>query len=87
MKKERLVLVDGNALFHRAYHAVPHLTNKDGVPTNAVYGFANIMIKMMGDLKPKYVVICWDKSSKTFRKDMYPEYKATRKKMDDGKYT
>jgi len=83
MKKERLVLVDGNALFHRAYHAVPHLTNKDGVPTNAVYGFANIMIKMMGDLKPKYVVICWDKSSKTFRKDMYPEYKATRKSMDD----
>jgi len=83
MKKERLVLVDGNALFHRAYHAVPHLTNKDGQPTNAVYGFANIMIKMMGDLKPKYVVICWDKSSKTFRKDMYADYKATRKKMDD----
>lgn len=83
MKKERLVLVDGNALFHRAYHAVPHLTNKDGVPTNAVYGFTNIMLKMMGDLKPKYVVVCWDKSSKTFRKDMYAEYKATRKAMDD----
>lgn len=83
MKKKRLVLVDGNALFHRAYHAVPHLTNKDGQPTNAVYGFANIMIKMMNDLKPKYVVVCWDKSSKTFRKEMYPEYKATRKKMDD----
>lgn len=83
MKKERLVLVDGNALFHRAYHAVPHLTNKDGEPTNAVYGFANIMIKMMNDLKPKYVVVCWDKSSKTFRKDLYPAYKATRKSMDD----
>lgn len=83
MKKERLVLVDGNALFHRAYHAVPHLTNKDGDPTNAVYGFANIMIKMMNDLKPKYVVVCWDKSSKTFRKEMYPQYKATRKSMDD----
>ena len=83
MKKERLVLVDGNALFHRAYHAVPHLTNKDGDPTNAVYGFTNIMIKMMNDLKPKYVVVCWDKSSQTFRKDLYPAYKATRKKMDD----
>lgn len=83
MKKERLVLVDGNALFHRAYHAVPHLTNKDGEPTNAVYGFANIMIKMMNDLKPKYVVVCWDKSSKTFRKDMYADYKATRKSMDE----
>lgn len=83
MKKERLVLVDGNALFHRAYHAVPHLTNKDGEPTNAVYGFANIMIKMMNDLKPKYVVVCWDKSSKTFRKELYADYKATRKTMDN----
>src|SRR5665213_974231 len=85
-KKPRLVLVDGNALFHRAYHAIPYLTNADGLATNAVYGFTNIMLKMMGDLKPEFVVVAWDKSSKTFRKEMYPEYKATRVKQPDDLY-
>ena len=82
-KQPLLVLVDGSAVFHRGYHAIPHLSNKDGEPTNAVYGFLMIMIKVLGDLKPDYVVVAWDKSSKTFRNDMYADYKATRKKMDD----
>ncbi len=85
-KKPKLVLVDGNALFHRAYHAIPHLTNAEGVPTNAVYGFANILLKMLADLKPEFVIVAWDKSSKTFRKEMYPEYKATRTKQPDDLY-
>jgi DNA polymerase-1 len=82
-KKPLLVLVDGSAVFHRGYHAIPHLSNSKGEPTNAVYGFLTIMIKVLGDLKPEYVVVAWDKSSKTFRKEMYAEYKATRSAMDD----
>jgi DNA polymerase-1 len=85
-KTPKLVLVDGNALFHRAYHAIPHLSNAEGLPTNAVYGFAMILLKMLSDLKPDYTIVAWDKSSKTFRKDLYPEYKATRVKAPDDLY-
>jgi DNA polymerase-1 len=82
-KKPLLVLVDGSALFHRGYHAIPHLSNKEGVPTNAVYGFALILLKALQELKPTYAIITWDKSSKTFRNDMYPQYKAHRVAMPD----
>lgn len=85
-KKPLLVLVDGSAVFHRGYHAIPHLSNKEGIPTNAVYGFTTILLKVMQDLKPEYVVVTWDKSSQTFRKDMYAEYKATRKRQPDDLY-
>lgn len=83
---KKLILVDGNALFHRAYHAIPHLTNAEGLATNAVYGFTNILLKVFNDLKPDYAVIAWDKSSKTFRKELYPEYKATRVRQPDDLY-
>ena len=85
-KKPLLVLVDGSAVFHRGYHAIPHLTNKEGLPTNAVFGFATILLKVIADLSPQYVVVTWDKDSKTFRRDMYPEYKATRVKQPDDLY-
>ncbi|MDB5179108.1 MAG: polymerase [Patescibacteria group bacterium] len=85
-KKPLLVLVDGSAVFHRGYHAIPHLSNKEGLPTNAVLGFANIMLKVIGSLKPDYVIVTWDKSSKTFRNEWYPEYKATRMKQPDDLY-
>jgi len=86
MKKPLLVLVDGSAVFHRGYHAIPHLSTRDGLPTNAVLGFANIIFKVIESLKPEYIIITWDKSSKTFRKDWYPEYKATRIKAPDDLY-
>jgi DNA polymerase-1 len=87
MKKPLLVLVDGSAVFHRGYHAIPHLSTKDGVPTNAVFGFATILLKVLQDLKPKYVVVAWDKGDETtFRKQKYPDYKATRKKQPDDLY-
>src|SRR5476649_839931 len=86
MKKSLLVLVDGSAVFHRGYHAIPHLSNRDGEPTNAVLGFANIMLKVIESLKPEYVIVTWDKSSKTFRKEWYPEYKANRLKQPDELY-
>jgi DNA polymerase-1 len=85
-KKERLVLVDGSAVFHRGYHAIPHLSNAEGVPTNATYGFTMMLLKVLADLKPKYAIVAWDKSSDTFRKDMFPAYKANRKKQPDDLY-
>jgi len=85
-KKPLLVLVDGSAIFHRGYHAIPHLSNKEGLPTNAVYGFALILLKIIENLKPEYAIVTWDKSSDTFRKDMYPEYKAHRIKQPDDLY-
>jgi DNA polymerase-1 len=86
MKKPLLVLVDGSAVFHRGYHAIPHLTTRDGLPTNAVLGFANIIFKVFETLKPEYIIITWDKSSRSFRKEWYPEYKATRTKAPDDLY-
>lgn len=85
-KKDRLVLVDGSAVFHRGYHAIPHLSNAAGIPTNATFGYTTILLKVLADLKPKYVIVAWDKSSDTFRKDIFPEYKAHRKKQPDDLY-
>ena len=85
-KKPLLVLVDGSAIFHRGYHAIPHLSNKEGLPTNAVYGFALILLKIIESLKPDYAIVTWDKSSDTFRKDMYPEYKSHRIKQPEDLY-
>ncbi len=85
-KKPLLVLIDGSAIFHRGYHAIPHLSNKEGLPTNAVYGFALILLKIIESLKPDYAIVTWDKSSDTFRKDMYPEYKAHRIKQPEDLY-
>ncbi len=85
-KKERLVLVDGSAVFHRGYHAIPHLSNASGEPTNATYGYTLALLKTLSDLKPKYAIVAWDKSGDTFRKDMYPQYKAHRKKQPDDLY-
>jgi len=87
-KKQKLVILDGMALFHRAYHGMPHLTNSEGVATNAVYGFATMTLKAIGDLKPDYIVLAWDKAktSLTQRLKLYPEYKAKRLAMPDDFY-
>lgn len=77
-KQARLVLYDGNAIFHRAYHAIASLSTKDGQPTNAVYGFSVMLLKSLQELKPEYAIIAWDKSKKTFRNDLLETYKANR---------
>jgi DNA polymerase-1 len=84
MKPKRIVLIDGHALIHRAYHALPAMSTKSGELTNAVYGFTMILLKVLKDLAPNYVAVAMDLPGKTFRHDQYPEYKATRKKADDG---
>jgi DNA polymerase-1 len=80
---KKLVLIDGNAIIHRAFHALPPLNNKDGMPTNAVYGFFMMLLKITEDLKPEYLVVCFDKAAPTFRKQLYVGYQATRPKMSD----
>ena len=82
MKRQIFVLIDGHALIHRAYHAIPRLTTKNGELVNAVYGFSTIILNVLRDLKPDFVAVAMDLPGKTFRHLDYAEYKATRKKAD-----
>ncbi len=75
----KLVLIDGNSLINRAFYATPPLTNKDGVSTNAVYGFINMLLKVINDVKPNHILVAFDRREPTFRHKMYAEYKGTRK--------
>ncbi|MBI4426840.1 MAG: DNA polymerase I [Candidatus Kerfeldbacteria bacterium] len=84
--KQRLVIVDGNALIHRSFHALPPLTTKKGQLVNAVYGFTTVLLKMFRELKPTHVVVCFDRREKTFREKEYAEYKATRVKAPQELY-
>jgi DNA polymerase-1 len=80
----KLVLIDGNAILHRAYHALPKtLTNKKGELTNAVYGFTSMLLRIIEDLKPTHLAVCFDRKEPTFRKKMDKHYQAHRPKMDD----
>jgi len=85
-KKKVLALIDGNALVHRAYHALPSLTTKDGKPSGAVYGFALTLFGMMEKVKPDYIIASFDVKGPTFRHKEFKEYKANRKKAPDDLY-
>jgi DNA polymerase I len=80
---QRFVLIDGNAILHRAFHALPPLTSKSGEVVNAVYGFFSMFLKILEDQKPKYVVVCFDKAAPTFRQELYVGYQAQRPKISD----
>ena len=80
---EKLILIDGNSLINRAFYAMPLLSTKDGVYTNAVYGFLNMFFKMLVDEKPDYVGVAFDLKAPTFRHKMYSDYKGTRKPMPE----
>ncbi len=84
-KKARLVLIDGKAVFYRAYHALGNLSSPEGMPTGGVYGFAQMTLKAYQDLKPDFAILCWDKAKTALDKrlEMYSAYKATRKVMPD----
>ncbi len=86
-KKEKLVIIDGNALIHRSFHAIPPtLRTKGGLLVNAVYGFSSFLLKALSEFKPEYVVLTLDKKGPTFRHESYSEYKATRVKAPDELY-
>ncbi len=83
---KKFIIIDGNALVHRAFHAIPPLTTKDGKVVNAVYGFASILLKVMKDIKPDYLALTFDVKGKTFRDELFPEYKAQRVKQPQELY-
>ena len=78
---EKLVLIDGHSILNRAFFGIPDLTNAEGLHTNAVYGFLNIMFKILEEEQPGYLTVAFDVSQPTFRHEMYAEYKGTRKPM------
>ena len=78
-----LILIDGNSLMNRAYYALPELMNKKGQHTNAIYGFANILFKIMDTYKPSHISVAFDLKAPTFRHKQYDAYKGNRKKMPD----
>lgn len=79
--KEKIVLIDGHSILNRAFYGVPDLTNSEGLHTNAVYGFLNIMFKILDEEKPEYLTVTFDVHAPTFRHEMYAAYKGTRKPM------
>lgn len=80
---QRLVLIDGHSILNRAFYGVPELTNSQGLHTNAVYGFLNIMFKILEEEKPDYLAVAFDVHARTFRHEMYEAYKGTRKAMPE----
>ncbi len=81
--KKRLVLLDSHAILHRAYHALPEFASSKGEPTGALYGLIAMLIKIIGELQPDYIVACFDLPSPTYRHEAYKDYKAGRKETDD----
>jgi len=82
-EEKTIYLIDGTAYIHRAYHAIRGLANSKGLPTNAVFGFTRMLIKLMDDRNPAYVGMFFDAKGPTFRHELYPEYKANRPPMPD----
>ena len=78
-----LMLIDANGLVYRAFYALPYFTTTDGTPTNAVYGFSTMLLKVLEEQAPEYVAVAFDKPGPTFRHEAYTEYKATRQRMPD----
>jgi DNA polymerase I len=77
-----LYLIDAHAYLHRAYHALPPLSNSEGQPVNAIYGFMRMLVKIIRQYKPDYMAVCFDHAAPTFRHEAYADYKATRKETD-----
>jgi len=81
--QKRLILVDGSSFLFRAYHAIPPLTNPQGEPTNAIYGVSNMLRKLIADYQSEYITVVFDAPGKTFRNDLYDQYKSHRQPMPD----
>ena len=79
--ENKLVLIDGNSILNRAFYGVPDLTNREGLHTNAIYGFLNILFKILDEEEPSHLLIAFDEKAPTFRHKMYEEYKGKRKPM------
>lgn len=80
--QSRLILIDGNAIMHRAYHAMPALTTQKGEPIGAVYGLVSMILRIVQDLKPSHIAVCFDRKEPTFRKEMFEDYQSHRPETD-----
>lgn len=85
-KRQKLLLLDANALLHRAWHALPPLQAPDGTVVNAVYGMASVALKLLKEEKPDVFIACWDTAAPTFRHEAYKAYKATREEKEQELY-
>ena len=83
MSKNRILLLDSNSLMHRAYHALPNLKTSNGQYTGAIFGFLNILLRLIKEQQPTHIAAAFDLKGPTFRHKMYDGYKATRKPMDE----
>jgi len=83
-KKPRLFLIDGSSYIYRAFFAIPHLSNSKGFPTNAIYGFTNMLLKVVREQEPEYLAIAFDAPGPTFRHEVFGEYKANRPAMPEN---
>ena len=83
MTEKTLYLIDGSALIYRAYHAIRSLSNSKGLPTNAVFGFTRMLIKLVEDHSPEYAAMLFDAKGPTFRHELYKDYKANRPPMPE----
>ncbi len=81
---KRLILLDSHAIIHRAYHALPEFTSSKGVPTGALYGLVTMLLNIVKQFKPDYIVACFDLPGPTYRHEAFKDYKAGRKKTDDA---
>src|ERR1700704_5569521 len=84
--KKYLLIIDGNALLHRAWHAIPPLTTKSGQVVHGAYGFIMILLGAIKKFQPAYIAVTFDLAGKTFRHEEYEAYKATREKKPDELY-
>ena len=80
---KKIFVIDGNSYIHRAYHALKRLSTRDGFPTHAIYGFTKMLLKILEE-KPEYVAVVFDVAKKSFRNEIYPEYKSNRPPMEDS---
>ena len=80
---ETIYLVDASTFIHRSYHAIPHLSARDGQPTNALYGLAATLHKLLREKKPRYIALAFDSKGRNFRHETYSDYKANRPPMPD----
>ena len=82
-KQNRLILIDGSGYIFRAYYALPPMTRKDGTPVNAVFGFTNMLVKLIEDYSNEKLIVIFDAARKNFRNNIYPNYKANRGETPD----
>ena len=83
-ERPRLLLIDGSSYIYRAFYAISHLSNSKGFPTNAIYGFTQMILKVLKDEQPEYLAVVLDTKGPTFRSEAYKEYKANRPAMPEG---